>query len=99
MLGLYRENLRKAAHKAHLWGMFVLATHRRQGLAARLLEAAIRYARTIDGITSVQLSVSDSAIGAQRLYESAGFKTWGIEPDAIRVGTQSQRDHHMHFSL
>jgi ribosomal protein S18 acetylase RimI-like enzyme len=99
MLGLYRENLRKAAHKAHLWGMFVLATHRRQGLAAGLLEAAIRYARTLDGITSVQLSVSDSAIGAQRLYESAGFKTWGIEPDAIRVGTQSQRDHHMHLSL
>jgi ribosomal protein S18 acetylase RimI-like enzyme len=99
MLGLYRESLRKAAHKAHLWGMFIQAAHRRQGLAARLLEAAIRYARTLDGITSVHLSVSDSAVGAQGLYESAGFKTWGIEPDAIRVGTQSQRDHHMYLSL
>jgi ribosomal protein S18 acetylase RimI-like enzyme len=99
MLGLYRERLTKAAHKAHLWGMFVLESHRRQGLAARLLEAAIRYARTLDGIASIHLSVSDSAIAAQRLYESAGFKTWGIEPDAIRVGAHSQRDHHMRLSL
>jgi RimJ/RimL family protein N-acetyltransferase len=99
MLGLYRESPRKAAHKARLWGMFIEATHRRQGLAARLLDAAINYARSLDGITSVQLSVSDSATGAQRVYESAGFKTWGIEPDAIRVGTRSQRDHHMYLSL
>jgi ribosomal protein S18 acetylase RimI-like enzyme len=99
MLGVYREKPSKVAHKAHLWGMFVLAPYRRQGLAVRLLEAAIHYARTLDGITSVHLSVGDSAIGAQRLYESAGFKTWGIEPDAIRVGARSQSEHRMYLSL
>jgi ribosomal protein S18 acetylase RimI-like enzyme len=99
MLGLYRESRSKAAHKAHLWGMFVLASHRRHRAAVRLLEAAIRYARTLDGIASLHLSVSDSAIAAQRLYESVGFKTWGIEPDAIRVGGHSRSDYHMHLSL
>jgi len=33
------------------------------------------------------------------LYESAGFKTWGIEPDAIRVGPFSYSDHHMILTL
>ena len=41
--------------------------------------------------------VSNSGFGSRGPY--AGFKTWGIEPDAIRVGTQSQRDHHMYLSL
>jgi ribosomal protein S18 acetylase RimI-like enzyme len=99
MLGVYRQKQSKVAHKAHLWGMFVLPPYRRQGLAVRLLEAAIQYARTLKGITSVHLSVSDSAIGAQRLYESAGFKTWGIEPDAIRVSARSQSEHHMYLAL
>ncbi len=99
MLGVYRQKQSKVAHKARLWGMFVLAPYRRQGLAVHLLEAAIQYTRTLDGITSVHLSVGDSAIGAQRLYESAGFKTWGIEPDAIRVGVRSQSEHHMYLAL
>src|SRR5947209_3793191 len=37
MLGLYRANQRKAAHKANLWGMFVLAVCRQQGVGIRLL--------------------------------------------------------------
>src|SRR5437879_3736455 len=76
-LGLYRSNQRKAAHKANFWGMFVLPDCRGQGVAVRLLDAAIRYARTLDGVTSVHLSVSESAVAAQHLYEKAGFQTWG----------------------
>ena len=43
MLGLNRANQRKAAHKVNLWGMFVLPTYRGQGVAAQLLDAAVRY--------------------------------------------------------
>jgi ribosomal protein S18 acetylase RimI-like enzyme len=99
MLGLYRANQRKAAHKVNLWGMFVLPTCRGQRVAARLLDAAIRYARTLDGITSVHLSVSESAIAARHLYEKAGFETWGVEPDAIRFEERSDSERHMWFSL
>jgi ribosomal protein S18 acetylase RimI-like enzyme len=99
MLGLSRANQRKAAHKIRLWGMFVLPTCRQQGVGMRLLEAAIRYARSLDGAASVHLSVSESAAAARHLYERAGFETWGIEPDAIRFEARSASERHMWLSL
>ena len=42
-VGMIRSRHPKAAHKLHLWGMYVLPTHRRQGIAARLLGAAIAH--------------------------------------------------------
>ena len=99
MLGLQRRNQKKAAHKVNLWGMFVLSAYREQGVAGQLLDAAIRYARTLDGVTAVHLSVSESATAARRLYENAGFETWGVEPDAIRFEGRSESERHMRLSL
>ncbi len=99
MLGLNRANKRKAAHKVNLWGIFVLPAYRGQGVAAQLLDAAIRYARTLDGVRSVHLSVSESAAAARRLYEKVGFETWGVEPDAIRFEERSYSERHMRLSL
>ena len=99
MLGLHRVTQRKAAHKVNLWGMFVLPAYRGQGVAAQLLDAAIRHARTLDGVTSVHLSVSDSAVAARHLYEKAGFETWGVEPDAIRFEGRSVGECRMRLSL
>ena len=99
MLGLHRGNSKKATHKVNLWGMFVLPECRGQGVAAQLLDAAIRYARTFDGVTSVNLSVSESAVAARRLYEKAGFETWGVEPDAIRFEGRSEGERRMRLVL
>ena len=99
MLGLYRANQKKTAHKVNLWGMFVLPAYRGQGVAAQLLDAAIGYARTIDGISSVHLSVSESAVAARHLYEKSGFETWGVEPDAIRFEDRSDSERRMRLSL
>jgi ribosomal protein S18 acetylase RimI-like enzyme len=98
-LGLYRDGHIKAAHKVHLWGMHVLPTHRRQGIGARLLDAAIQHARSIPGVTTVRLSVSSTAPNAQRLYERAGFRVWGIEPDSLRHKGQSATEYHMILRL
>lgn len=99
MLGLYRVGQAKAAHKANLWGMFVLPAWRRQGLGALLLDGAIRYARSLHGVTSLHLSVSESASAARRLYERVGFETWGVEPDAIRFEVHSEGECHMRLPL
>jgi ribosomal protein S18 acetylase RimI-like enzyme len=99
MLGLSRANQRKAAHKVRLWGMFVLPTCRQRGVGMQLLDAAIGYARGLDGATSVHLSVSESAAVARHLYERAGFQTWGVEPDAIRFEEKSASERHMWLSL
>ena len=98
-LGIYRDQHRKCAHKAHIWGMYVDAAHRRGGLARRLLEAALDHAAALPGVSWVQLSVSSAAPGAQRLYERAGFRAWGSEPEALIHDGESALEHHMALRL
>ena len=99
MLGLYREPRRKAAHKVNLWGTFVTPEWRGKGLAKALLEAAVAYARTLEGVTDVQLGVTESAADARRVYERFGFKVWGTEPNAIRVQGRTECEYHMRLTL
>jgi RimJ/RimL family protein N-acetyltransferase len=94
-IGLFRDHHRKASHKVHLWGMYVGPGHRRQGIAADLLQAAIRHARSLPGVAWIHLSVTSAAPAARRLYERAGFEVWGTEPDALHHDGQSVVDHHM----
>jgi ribosomal protein S18 acetylase RimI-like enzyme len=99
MIGLHRMRQRKMAHRVGLWGMFVLPQHRREGIARELLQAAIRRARSLKGVESIHLSVTESAVAARRLYEAAGFESWGIEPDAIRFEGRTESERHMRLEL
>jgi ribosomal protein S18 acetylase RimI-like enzyme/catechol 2,3-dioxygenase-like lactoylglutathione lyase family enzyme len=94
-IGMYRDRHVKAAHKAHVWGMFVTPQLRRQGIGRRLLEAAIAHASRMGGVSQLSLSVSAAAPEAQALYESAGFRVWGTEPGAIRHAGKHVDEHHM----
>jgi RimJ/RimL family protein N-acetyltransferase len=98
-IGLFRDRHLKSAHKAHIWGMYVAPAYRRQGLASNLLQAAIDHARSLPGVAWVELSVNSSALEARRIYERAGFRLWGSEPDALRYGGQSTLEHHMALYL
>ncbi|HZO23484.1 MAG TPA: GNAT family N-acetyltransferase [Steroidobacteraceae bacterium] len=90
---------RKAAHKGLLWGMFVQPDWRRERLGERLLQAAIDHARVLGGISTLQLSVSEAAGTAQRLYERLGFTVWGVEPDAMQFEGRFVADYHMLLRL
>jgi RimJ/RimL family protein N-acetyltransferase len=79
--------------------MYVVPGHRRQGIAADLLQAALRHARLLPGVSWVHLSVSSAAPGARRLYERTGFEVWGTEPEALRHDGQSVVEHHMALHL
>jgi ribosomal protein S18 acetylase RimI-like enzyme len=97
--GLIRDRHRKSAHKVHLWGMYVAPRHRGRGIAGALVEAAVRHARALPGVSWVQLSVSSTAPAARRLYERAGFRTWGTEPDALRHDGRQAILYHMALPL
>jgi RimJ/RimL family protein N-acetyltransferase len=99
MVGLHRDRHRKAAHKVHLWGMYVAPEGRGQGVATALLAAAIAHARTLPGVAWVHLSVSDTAAAARRLYARAGFHCWGSEPDALRHAGRRGVEHHLALAL
>jgi ribosomal protein S18 acetylase RimI-like enzyme len=83
MVGVYRDMKVKGRHKAYIWGMYVSAKCRRQGVAGAMLDAAIRQAQEWPGVSQIHLSVSETAAGAKRLYERAGFQEWGREPRSL----------------
>lgn len=83
MVGVRREPRTKQRHKAHIWGMYVAPRTRTRGVGRGLLDVAIAQARAWPGIEQVQLSVTDTAIFAKRMYEAAGFQAWGREPRSL----------------
>jgi ribosomal protein S18 acetylase RimI-like enzyme len=93
--GIYRESGEKSRHKVNIWGVYVTPAHRRRGIGRALVEAALTFARSLEGARQVQLCVTEHAKGARTLYQQLGFLTWGIEPDALRVGEMSVAEHHM----
>jgi RimJ/RimL family protein N-acetyltransferase len=98
-LGIFRERHRKAAHKARIWGMYVAPARRGRGLAQALLAAAVRHARALPGVDWVHLSVTSAAPAARHVYERAGFRCWGTEPDALRSAGASADEHHLALRL
>jgi len=79
MLGVQRETMRKLAHKAFLWGMYVAPVARRRGIGRRLVEHALARARSMTGVRQVNLGVNAANVEAIALYEASGFAPFGIE--------------------
>jgi GNAT superfamily N-acetyltransferase len=84
MLGVIRESKVKRRHVALIWGLYVAPRARRKGVGRALLAAAIEHARTWFAVDQLQLSVSDTAAAARRLYEATGFRCWGREARALQ---------------
>ncbi len=94
-VGLLFEPRAKGRHKATLFGMMVDAAHRRHGLGAQLVVAALDHARSLPQLLLVQLTVTDGNDGARALYERFGFQPWGREPYAVAVGGRHVAKIHM----
>ena len=95
-VGLMRQRSVKVSHKALIWGMYVTPTHRGRGWGPGSF-APRSSARTLPGVTWVHLGVTST--GARRLYERAGFRAWGAEPDALRHDGEAVVEHHMALRL
>ena len=98
MVGLEHEGRAKNRHKGTVIAMYVAPEVTAQGVGRALLEALVTHARGA-GIASLVLTVTEGNAHAQRLYAHAGFRSFGVEPDAIRVAGRSFAKNHMQLSL
>ena len=98
MVGLEHERRAKNRHKGVVIGMYVTPERAGQGVGRALLQALLAHARS-EGVQSLVLTVTEGNAHAQRLYTGAGFRSFGIEPDAIRIAGQSFAKNHMHLDL
>jgi len=97
--GIERRTRAKERHKALLYGMYVVPEVAGQGLGRRLVATVVEAARQWPGLSQITLTVTRGNERARRLYAAAGFTTFGIEVDAIRIGAASFDKEHMVLRL
>ena len=76
----------KLRHRAEIGAMYVAPEQRGLGIGRTLLERALDHARGLQGMEEVGLWVIIGNDRAQALYEAAGFRTYCIEPRAMKIG-------------
>ncbi|WP_373976216.1 GNAT family N-acetyltransferase [Chitinibacter sp. SCUT-21] len=92
-------NKPKTRHKSHLIGMYVRPEARRAGAGRKLVTNAIAFAKARPDTKIITLTVTNSNAPAQSLYESLGFKSFGLEPMAIRTADGYLDKVHMSLRL
>lgn len=95
VVGVQREAMKKLAHKAFIWGMYVAPPARRSGAGRQLLGAALAFASSRLRVRQVNLSVHTENVAAIALYRSLGFETFGIERASMCVDGRLQDEMHM----
>jgi ribosomal protein S18 acetylase RimI-like enzyme len=98
MVGMEREQRSKTRHKAKVVGMYVAPEVAGQGVGRALLDRLVAEARA-SGVELLVLTVTDGNQAATALYERAGFHSFGVEPDAIRVDGRRFGKRHMVFQM
>ena len=94
-VGVMMEPHPKASHRVWVWGMYVQPAFRRRGIGRALMEAVLSHARSLSGVTQVNLSASATMPAAQALYRAVGFRVWGEEPRAMRLDGRYLGEVHM----
>jgi RimJ/RimL family protein N-acetyltransferase len=74
--------------------MYVAQEFRRKGFGRAILAAAIAYAHSFEGVLQLKISVNAQNSAARLLYQSAGFKRFGVEPNALLVDGQFYDEEH-----
>jgi ribosomal protein S18 acetylase RimI-like enzyme len=94
VVGLRREEARKLAHKALIWGMYVAPNARRRGVARVLLARALEHAASL-GVRQVNLGVNATNAAAISLYEALGFSSFGVERGYMLIDGELHDEIHM----
>jgi len=84
--GFYRDSALKQRHRGHVWGVYVTAKARGQGIARTVMTTLLDRARTIQGVEQIVLSVTTTQTAATALYRSLGFQSFGLERRALKIG-------------
>jgi ribosomal protein S18 acetylase RimI-like enzyme len=85
VVSLVVEQKNKIKHRANIYAMYVKPDSRGNGIAKNLMVEAVKVANRLKGIEQVYLSVVSSNEPAKRLYQSIGFKIYGLDKRAIKI--------------
>jgi ribosomal protein S18 acetylase RimI-like enzyme len=95
IVGFVREHRKNLSHKGNIWGMYVLPEARRQGIGKLLLIEVVRRSHNLGGLEQIVLTVTSNNKSAKGLYENIGFRYYGVEKRALKVGLEYFDDEFM----
>lgn len=84
-VGLEIPTMERFKHTAKLWGMYVSEEYRGKGLAFKLIEELVNYAKSNE-ILQIHLSCMKVNEIAINFYNKLGFQLYGIMPKAVKIG-------------
>jgi ribosomal protein S18 acetylase RimI-like enzyme len=93
--GFYRSNGLKERHKGHIWGVYVTAPMRGTGIGRMIMSALLERASRVEGVEQIGLMVATTQTAAIALYQSLGFRSFGCEHRALRIGERYIDEEHM----
>jgi ribosomal protein S18 acetylase RimI-like enzyme len=85
--GFFRRENDKERHKGHVWGVYVSPSQRGKGVGKALMLEITSRARELQGLEQITL-VASAHLPAQKLYESVGFESYGLERRSLKIGTE-----------
>lgn len=83
MAGFQANERFKSRHKGVMWGVYVAPHCRGFGLAGRLVDTVIAWARGRVMLLACGVAVENPS--ARRVYHARGFAPYGVEPKALLV--------------
>ena len=98
-VGLRREARKKRGHKATLWGLYVAPEVRGRGVARLLVDLLLAHARSMPGLSVIQLTVMASNLRAIQLYQAFGFRRFGYQTRAAKIGDNYFDEEHWMLDL
>jgi len=90
---------RRLRHSASLNSLMVERSHHGAGIGRLLVAHLIDFARSLGTIRQITLVVNEANLPARRLYDSFGFRQFGLEPDAILHEGRYCATQHLQLSL
>ena len=99
ILGMSVEPRAKIRHKGLVFGMYVVPEHAGRGVGQKLMSYCIARARGMAALEQLQLTVTESNIRAKSFYEKVGFRSFGVERNAVKIGERYVHKCHMTLDL
>jgi len=96
--GFYSLNSAKTKHRGVIWGMYTRPECRGQGIASALIQTIINHAKS-HVTQQLHLTCVTSNLGAVAFYQKQGFKIYGTEPRALKIGDTFFDEHLMILDL
>jgi RimJ/RimL family protein N-acetyltransferase len=84
--GFAQETRLKVKHRGLIIQMYVRQEYQGKKIGLKLLNATIEEAFRLPDVEQIVLGVITTNKGAEKLYQRAGFKEFGVHPNYLKVG-------------